>query len=309
MTIEDHNSPHPNDEIDFKELFLHLWAGKFYIISSIIICIFLASVHLNISTRKYDVVYTLAPVSASDASPNLRGLGGIASLAGVSLPSTSNNDFLTFRFLVISEEVAEILLQDSNLVQSIFKNEWNIQEQKFQPPDASLPTLILTSIKRLLTGNKTRAYIAPNASRLFDWIQANLLVEDDKTTGFLVMKSTTSQPELMMHLMQMTSKITDDLMKNRFITRSEETALFYNKQLSKARAREHREALATLLAEEDQKLILASRGKYFIAEPVTIPSVSLYPTSPKSSLVLALSIVLGGFLGSAFVLVRRAIRK
>ena len=113
----------------------------------------------------------------------------------------------------------------------------------------------------------------------------------------------------MIHLMQMTSKTTDDLMKNRFIKRSEETLDFYNKQLSKARAREHREALATLLAEEDQKLILALRGRHFIAAPVTIPSVSLDPTSPKSSLVLALSIVLGGFLGSVFVLVRRAIRK
>ena len=109
--------------------------------------------------------------------------------------------------------------------------------------------------------------------------------------------------------MQMTAKVTDDLMKNRFIERSEQTAAFYNKQLSNARAREHREALATLLAEEDRKLILALRGQHFIAEPVTIPSVSFYPTSPKSSLVLALSIVLGGFLGSAIVLVRRVISK
>ena len=309
MNIADQNPPQPNDEIDLKELFLHLWAGKFYILSSIFVCILLASLYLNISERKYDVVYNLAPVSTTDARPNLGGLGGLASLAGVPVPSSSTSDFLTFRFLLISEEVTEILLQDSNLVQSIFVNEWNMQEQKFQRPDASLAKLILSPIKRLLTGNETRAYIAPNASRLFAWMQDNLQISEDKETGFLVLKGTSSQPELMIHLMQMASKVTDDLMKNRFITRSEDTAAFYNKQLSKARAREHREALATLLAEEDQKLILALRGRHFVAEPVTTPSVSLYPTSPKSSLVLALSIVLGGFLGSAFVLVRRAIRK
>jgi LPS O-antigen subunit length determinant protein (WzzB/FepE family) len=309
LNIADQNPPQANDEIDLKELFLHLWAGKLYIISSIFICILLASLHLNIAERKYDVVYNLAPVSTTDARPNLGGLGGLASLAGVPLPSSSSSDFLTFRFLLLSEEVAEILLQNSNLMQSIFKSEWNIREQKFQRPDVSLPTSLLSPIKRLLTGNETRGYIAPNAPRLLEWMQDNLLVSEDKETGFLVLKSTTSQPELMIHLMQMTAKTTDDLMKNRFIIRSENTASFYNKQLSKARAREHREALATLLAEEDQKLILALRGQHFIAEPVTIPSVSLYPTSPKSSLVLALSIVLGGFLGSAFVLVRRAIRK
>jgi LPS O-antigen subunit length determinant protein (WzzB/FepE family) len=309
LTSEDQTAPHSDDEVDLKEIFLHLWAGKFYIILSIIICIFSSSIYLNIAERKYDVVYNLAPVSTTDARPNLSGLGGLASLAGVPLPSSSSNDFLTFRFLLISEEVSEILLQNSNLTQSIFENEWNIKEQKFQPPDVSLPTLMLAPIKRLLTGNETRAYIPPNALRLLDWMQENLLLSEDKDTGFLVLKSTTSQPELMIHLMQMTAKITDDLMKNRFIKQSEETADFYNKQLSKARAREHREALATLLAEEDQKLILALRGQHFIAAPVTIPLVSLYPTSPKSRLVLALSIVLGGFLGCAFVLVRKAIRK
>jgi hypothetical protein len=309
LPIEDQNSPHPADEIVLKDIFLHLWAGKVFIISSIIVCIFLASVYLNNAERKYDVKYTLGPVSSTDASPNLRGLGGLASLAGVSLPPRSSNDFLTFRFLLISEEVAEILLQDSNLVRAIFKNEWNIEEQKFQPPNLSLRTLMLAPIKRLLTGTKSRGYTAPNAPRLFDWMQDNFLISEDKETGFLVLKSKTSQPELIIHLMQMTAKITDDLMKNRFITRSEETAAFYNKQLSKARAREHREALATLLAEEDQKLILALRGQHFIAEPVTIPSVSLYPTSPKSGLVLSLSFVLGGFLGSALVLGRRALLK
>ncbi len=309
MNIADQNPPQPNDEIDLKELFLHLWAGKVYIISSTVFLIFIAATYLNIAERKYDVVYNLAPVSKTDARPNLSGLGGLASLTGIPLPSSSSNDFLTFRFLLISEEVTEILLQDSNLVQSIFAKEWNMQEQKFQPPNASLPTLMLAPIKRLLTGNEIRDYIAPNAPRLLDWMQKNLSITEDKETGFLVLKSTSSQPELMIHLMQMTSKTTDDLMKNRFIKRSEETSDFYNKQLSKARAREHREALATLLAEEDQKLILALKGQHFIAAPVTIPSVSLYPTSPRSSLVLALSIVLGGFLGSAFVLVRRAIRK
>jgi uncharacterized protein involved in exopolysaccharide biosynthesis len=53
--------------------------------------------------------------------------------------------------------------------------------------------------------------------------------------------------------------------------------------------------------------MLASKGSYFVAEPLTTPSVSLYPTSPKSSLILALSVVLGGFFGAALVLIRKAI--
>jgi len=39
------------------------------------------------------------------------------------------------------------------------------------------------------------------------------------------------------------------------------------------------------------------------------PTISLYPTAPKPILILALSLVLGLFLGAAFVLMRHAIKK
>jgi uncharacterized protein involved in exopolysaccharide biosynthesis len=55
--------------------------------------------------------------------------------------------------------------------------------------------------------------------------------------------------------------------------------------------------------------MFASRGKYFIAEPYINPTISLYPTAPKPKLILALSLVLGLFLGAALVLVRHAIKK
>ena len=55
--------------------------------------------------------------------------------------------------------------------------------------------------------------------------------------------------------------------------------------------------------------MFASKGKHFIAEPYMNPIISLYPTAPKPALTLVLSLVLGLFLGVAFVLVRHAIKK
>jgi hypothetical protein len=111
----------------------------------------------------------------------------------------------------------------------------------------------------------------------------------------------------MLNVIERVSSATDSLLKERFVATSEKTMGFYQQKLAAARAREHREALAKLIAQEDQKLMLASKGSYFVAEPLTTPSVSLYPTSPKSSLILALSVVLGGFFGAALVLIRKAI--
>jgi uncharacterized protein involved in exopolysaccharide biosynthesis len=55
--------------------------------------------------------------------------------------------------------------------------------------------------------------------------------------------------------------------------------------------------------------MFASKGKYFIVEPYIKPTISLHPTAPKPHLILALSLVLGFFLGAAIVLIRHAIKK
>ena len=82
---------------------------------------------------------------------------------------------------------------------------------------------------------------------------------------------------------------------------------FYQRQLSKARSREHREALAKLIAKEDQKLMLASKGTFFVAKPLTHPSISIYPTSPRTSFILALSVV-GLVLGVGSVLILKLMK-
>ena len=131
---------------------------------------------------------------------------------------------------------------------------------------------------------------------------------EDRDTGFLTLSSETSKPAMMLAVMERVTRETDRLLKDRYIQSSERTMGFYEQQLARARAREHREALAKLIAQEDQKLMLASKGSFFVAEPLTNPSVSLNPTSPKASLVLALSVVLGSFLGAALVLIRKALK-
>ena len=98
-------------------------------------------------------------------------------------------------------------------------------------------------------------------------------------------------------------------MRQRYIDFSTEPLAFYKDKLRTARSREHREALAELISKEEQKLMFASRGKYFIAEPYINPTISLHPTAPKPKLILALSLVFGLFLGVTFVLVRHAIMK
>ena len=298
-----------DDEIDLRELFGALWRGKFLIMLCVIAAIALAALYLRTAERKYTVSYVFKPVATEDAMPSLGGLGGLASLAGVSLPSSSSGDFLTFKFMLKSEEVAQQLMQNEALIKGVFKREWDGDTQSYrQPADGNL-TPYVRGLKKLLTGEGPRDYAPPSAARLAEWLKKDgFSSSEDRDTGFLTLSAETPEPELMIQVMSQVTEETDRLLKERYIASAEQTMGFYQQQLAKARAREHREALAKLIAQEDQKLMLASKGTYFVAEPLTEPSVSLNPTSPKASLVLALSVVLGGFFGAALVLIRKALK-
>ena len=297
-----------DDEIDLRELFGALWRGKFLIILCVVLAIVLAALYLRSAERKYTVRYVFAPVATESAGPNLGGLGGLASLAGVSLPSSSSGDFLTFRFLLKSEEVAAQILKDEKLARAIFASEWDSNSENYRKPPDGQYTPYIRTVKKLLTGQDAKDYAPPNAARLSNWLSEAFSSSEDRDTGFLTLSAETPEPDLMIQVMSQVTEETDRLLKERYIASAEQTMGFYQQQLAKARAREHREALAKLIAQEDQKLMLASKGTYFVAKPLTEPSVSLNPTSPKASLVLALSVVLGGFFGAALVLIRKALR-
>jgi len=298
-----------NDEIDLGDLFSIVLGGKIYIILSLIISVFLASFHLQSAERKYSVEYNLKPVGETNNNSAFSGLGGFASLAGIQLPNNSNNDFNIFKKLITAQEVSKIIFENKKIIRDIFGSEWNETLNNYSIPPKSKIQIFVSDAKKLLTGNIEINYIPPNPRRLSNFIKNNIQIGEDKETGFLKFTSETSNPELILSLIIEATKASDKIMRQRYIDFSTEPLAFYKDKLRTARSREHREALAELISREEQKLMFASKGKYFVAEPYISPTISLHPTSPNPKLILALSLVLGFFLGVALVLVQHAIMK
>ena len=298
-----------NDEIDLKDLFFILWGGKIYIILVMIISIFLGSLYLQFEERKYTVEYNLKPVGETKKSSSLSGLSGLASITGIQLPTNSNNDFKIFEELITSPQVSEIIFENRKIIRDIFRSEWNETSNSFSEPPKSKIQIIFNEAKRLLLGNIEVSYVPPNPIRLAMFIDKKIQIREDSKTGFLKFTSETTDPELILSIIIEATKASDKVMRQRYVDFSAEPLAFYKEKLRTARSREHREALAELIGSEEQKLMFASRGKYFIAEPYINPTISLNPTSPKPKRILTLSLVLGLFLGAVLVMVRHAIKK
>jgi uncharacterized protein involved in exopolysaccharide biosynthesis len=295
-----------NDEIDVRELFLALWRGKYIILTTIVLAVVISSIHLRNSERKYTVEAIFKPVIEPSGGSNLSGLSGLASLAGVSLPTSSSSDFTTYQRLIFSEEVAARVFVNQKLIVKLFEGEWDPDASSFKAPLSSWVGELKQSVKSALTGFEKLKYVPPNPKRLSMLMESSFGIYSD-LNGFLTIKTETTAPEIMLELISNASQETDRLLKERFFLTAEATLEFYYKKMLVSRSPEHREALAKLISAEDQKLMLATKSTNFVAELLTIPNVSLYPTSPRASLVLSLGFVLGIFLGVAIVFVRRAI--
>jgi hypothetical protein len=304
-----HQNNELNDEIDLKDLFLALWRGKIYIALISIVFVFIASFYLQNMERKYSVEYNLKPVGEQTNTPSLIGLGGLASIAGIALPTSSNSDFSIFKELITSVEVSEIIFKNKKIIKDIFRSEWDVTLNNFSRPVKSKIQIIVADAKKLLTGNKEANYMPPSPKRLAIFLYENVEIGEDKGTGFLKFESQTSKPKVMLSLIKEAIEASDKIMRQRYISFSTEPLAFYKEKLRTARSREHREALAELIGKEEQKLMFASRGKYFIAEPYIKPTISLYPTSPKPKQILIFSLVLGLLIGAALILLQHAIKK
>ena len=113
-----------NDEIDLKELFSIFWRGKYFIMLLTTIALILGSIYLRTLTPKYGVSVLLAPVQEEQSSTNFGSLGNLASMAGISLPSSSASDFSKYELMLFTREIATIIFKEENIVKKIFSEEW-----------------------------------------------------------------------------------------------------------------------------------------------------------------------------------------
>lgn len=292
------------DEIDLRAIFLSLWNAKILISFCVLISIVGASFYLRGEERKYTVLHRLKPVKVDNESQRSTQLGVLTSLASIELPSSTSADFKIFKELIFSVEVSERIFENKDFVKTLFSDEWSDSENNFIEPNKSDISVYIGKLKRILTGSQVREYMPPNPQRLAVLLSKIIDVSINGNTNFIHMKSETPIPKQMEKIMIGAAEATDDIMKERYVMFSKEPLAFYKDKLRTARSREHREALAQLIGKEEQKLMLASNNSYFIAEPFVKPVISLSPTSPNSKLILAISVVVGIFLGSVVVLIR-----
>ena len=294
----------PVDNINLLNLIDVFWKGKFIIILFVVLSIGLSAIKIRNASYAYTVSMMVAPVKVSKADANLGNLQGLASLTGISIPTSSISDFKKFQILLTSEQTANSLFANEGLIKSLYSSEWSVEQNKFVEPKLSQLGEIKNNMKKLLTGKDPISYTKPDARRLANRIKGTLKISLDKKSNFLKISAEGSNPQTLLILMTDLVNNTDNFFKKDFLKKSKNALKFYKTKIAKARSKEHREVLARLISKEEQGLMLASSEAPFVAEVLLQPKISQFPTSPKLKELILIRVFFGLFIASLIILVR-----
>ena len=269
---------------------------------SVSIGVLVAAIYLHMATYQHTVSLRVTP--AGNSRPSLPGgLGGLASLAGVNLPSdSSQTSFELYLQGYYSREAADRLARDQKLMQAIFPREWSVSRQEWMEPKGIVRT-IAQPIKSLL-GIPARRWSPPAGARLQEFLDKNVNTSRNRDSDIVVISIDMEDPQLGSRLLWQLHKTIDEALRLRTLDRSSEYIDYLSNKLRTVTVDEYRQALVQTMAEQEKMRMMASSNLPFAAEPFGAPSASILPTKPNPPLVLLIGFLLGTLIGCVVAFVR-----
>lgn len=278
--------PDDNRGIDLIAILLLLWKKKWQVLLVSFAFGALGGLYAFLATPVYKASVLLASTRTEDAAGLRARLGGLASLAGVALgsPASDKTDAIAS---LRSRALVEDFILANDLLPVLFADKWDAAAERWKSDDPREQPDIRKGVK----------FFTENVRR----------VEEDLTTGLITLTVEWKDPEAAAAWVEDLVQRINDRLRERDLAESEARLKYLNTQLEAAASVELRQALARLIEEEIQTIMLAQANSGYafkVIDPVRIPDE---PKWPKTPLILLLAVFVGGTVGSAFVMLRAQI--
>jgi uncharacterized protein involved in exopolysaccharide biosynthesis len=243
--------------------------------------------------KRYEgaVLVNYASEDASTGSlASLAGeFGGLASLAGINLSSTTVQRTEAIATLG-SRQFSSAFIEKHGLLPVLFPDLWDAAAKKWTVTGSDVPTM-------------------SDAFEAFDTDMRR--ITDDKSTGLITVSIRGRAPEQVAEWANALVSEADTQLRERALRDSRFTIAFLEKELNGTDVFEVRQAIARVLEAEINKATLANgRAEYAfrVVDPAVRPEIDDF-VWPNRPLIMALGLVLGLGLGFAYVLLREDVAR
>ena len=302
-TLDEQLSNQYDDEIDLRELFGVLWAGKIKIIA--ITAVFaLASVVYALSVpNQYKATALLSPAQSSGGglSGALGQLGGLASLAGVSIGGGGSSEAQVAQEIMKSWNFIEGFIKSNDLAVEIYaaegwsksSNSLQINSDLYDEPDSQW----------LVENNDTGELGPPSSWKLFQDFVEMLSVSEDKKSGLVSVSIEYYSPQIAKHWLDLYVAAINGHMQERKMAEVTRNITYLEAQIKKTNIAEMKEVFYTIIEEQIKSKMLAEASPDYAFVPVSPSMVPEEKSQPKRALICILGTLLGGMLSVLWVLV------
>jgi LPS O-antigen subunit length determinant protein (WzzB/FepE family) len=287
-----------DDEISFTELFQAIWNDKWLILTSTSLFSIVAILYSLSLPNIYESNAYLSPVGESSSSvSSMQGMGGLASLAGINLPSQS-----------VGSKSDKALKKLNTL--SFFKE--NILPNIFLPDlialeswDASTNTILYN---KEVFNSETQSWVVESqvysAQKSFRAFNERLRVVRDELTGFVTITIKHQSPFVAKEWAELVVSQLNTFYRSKDKLEAQTAINFLNTQIAQTRFTEIKQVLAQLLQGKVQKLTLIEVNNFYVFEYIDPPAVMEKRIEPSRSTISILGALMGGILGILITLIR-----
>ena len=269
-------SANSEDEIDLIELLRLLIDAWKTIVGITILCAGLAVAYALYAPEVFKAEILLAPASEekSNVSSALGQFGGLAAMAGVSIPADSNKEEVIATLK--SRKFIGRFLAEKDLLPVLFENLWDLENEKW-----------------LLTEDLEE----PTPESAFVSFSSFMSVDENKKTGLVTLSISWKDPQIAADWANDLVRRLNEELRSEAIEDSRKRIGYLKKELTKTTVQDMRDVLYSLLESEEQKAMLANVNEEFalkVLDPAVAPELR---ESPKRKLIVFLGGVCGVFLG------------
>ena len=294
-----------DDEIDLRELFSVLWAGKKLIVAVTAVFAVVSVIYALSLPNQYKASAVVSPADSGGSSlGSMAGqLGGLASLAGINIGSGESNE---------TQEAMEIM------------QSWGFMEEFIQTHDLQVPVYAaigwdkgsnnlkldndlydVASKRWLIEDDESVENRAPSSWELYEAFNERVAVSQDKKSGLINISVEYYSPQIAKQWVDLFISTINEYMRARKLEQVNRNIEYLTIQIEKTAIADMREVFYQLIEEQTKSKMLAEASPEYAFVTVSRAMVPEEKSQPKRALVCILGTLLGGMLSVLWVLVRR----
>ena len=296
----DHLNNNYDNEIDLRELFHVLWDKIFFIGAITSMFSLFSIIYALMLPNVFQSQATMMPMEANQGMSGMLGqYSGMASLAGISLPSESGSKAQEAIARIQSFEFfSNSFLPHIKLENLMAVKKWN-QASNTLTYDASA---FNSESGQWVRKVKPPTSTIPSSQQAYKQYQEIMSVSEDKKTSFVTLSVEHKSPVIAQQWVEIMMDQIDQVMRDQDRQTALQSIAYLNSLAPTVNYEEISKALASLQQEQMKRLMMVEANENYIFKVLDSPIVPEMKVKPKRSLIVILGTIFGMMLSALGVL-------